>query len=119
MHKCFISFKKEDAVYRDYLVENLGGTNFVDKSLDRVINSEDGDYVMEVIRRDYLCDSTVTLFLIGEHSSENEGYDWMGDRNYFIKRELAASLYNGKGNTRSGILGIVLPQMESSLLLPI
>ena len=51
MHKCFISFKKEDAVYRDYLVENLGGTNFVDKSLDRVINSEDGDYVMEVIRR--------------------------------------------------------------------
>lgn len=113
MHKCFISFKKEDAVYRDYLVENLGGTNFVDKSLDRVINSEDGDYVMEVIRRDYLCDSTVTLFLIGEHSSENEGYDWMGDRNYFIKRELAASLYNGKGNTRSGILGIVLPRMES------
>ena len=68
---------------------------------------------MRVIRQDYLCDSTVTLFLIGEHSSENEGSDWMGDRNYFIKRELAASLYNGNGNTRNGILGIVLPSMYS------
>lgn len=115
MHKCFISYKKEDAAYRDYLVENLGGDNFINKSLDRTINSYDGDYVMKVIRQDYLCDSTVTLFLIGEHSSENEGSDWMGDRNYFIKRELAASLYNGIGNTRNGVLGIVLPNMYSSV----
>lgn len=115
MHKCFISYKKEDAAYRDYLIENLGGDNFINKSLDRTINSYDGDYVMKVIRQDYLCDSTVTLFLIGEHSSENEGSDWMGDRNYFIKRELAASLYNGIGNTRNGVLGIVLPNMYSSV----
>ena len=70
---------------------------------------------MKVIRQDYLCDSTVTLFLIGEHSSENEGYDWMGDRNYFIKREIAASLFNGVGNTRNGVLGIVLPNMYSRI----
>lgn len=113
MHKCFISYKKEDVAYKDYLINNLGGDNFINKSLDRTINSNDGDYVMRVIRQDYLCDSTVTLFLIGEHSSENEGSDWMGDRNYFIKRELAASLYNGNGNTRNGILGIVLPSMYS------
>lgn len=113
MHKCFISYKKEDVAYKDYLINNLGGDNFINKSLDRTINSNHGDYVMRVIRQDYLCDSTVTLFLIGEHSSENEGSDWMGDRNYFIKRELAASLYNGNGNTRNGILGIVLPSMYS------
>ncbi len=113
MHKCFISYKKEDIDYKNYLVDNLGGDNFVNKSLDRTINSNDGDYVMKVIRQDYLCDSTVTLFLIGEHSSENEGSDLYGDRNYFIKREIAASLFNGSGNTRNGVLGIVLPSMYS------
>jgi len=111
MHKCFISYKKEDVAYKDYLVKNLGGDNFINKSLDRTIDSDNGDYVMKVIRQDYLCDSTVTLFLIGTHSSENEGYDWFGDRNYFIKKELAASLFNGSGNTRNGVLGIVLPDM--------
>ena len=115
MHKCFISYKKEDAAYKDYLVDTFGGENFVNKTLDRTIDSLDGDYVMKVIRRDYLCDSTVTLFLIGLHSSENEGSDWMGDRNYFIKREIAASLFNGSGNTRNGVLGIVLPNMYSSV----
>lgn len=112
MRKCFISFKKEDSTYKDYLVKQYGSKNFMNKTLDRWIDSEDGDYIMQVIRRDYLCDSTITIFLIGEHSSENEGYDWNGyDKNYFIKRELAASLYNGAGNTRNGILGVVLPSM--------
>lgn len=116
MRKCFISFKKEDSWYKDYLIARYGSNNFINKTLDRWIDSEDGDYIMQVIRRDYLCDSTVTLFLIGEHSSENEGYDWNGyDKNYFIKRELAASLYNGPGNTRNGILGIVLPSMYSRI----
>lgn len=115
MHKCFISYKKEDAAYKDYLVNTFGGENFVNKTLDRTIDSLDGDYVMKVIRQDYLCDSTVTLFLIGSHSSENEGSDWMGDRNYFIKREIAASLFNGSGNTRNGVLGIVLPNMYRSI----
>ena len=115
MRKCFISYKKEDILYKDYLVLNCGTNNFINKSLDRTINSFDGDYVMKVIRRDYLCDSTVTIFLIGEHSSEKEDFDWNGDKNYFIKRELAASLYNGRGNTRNGILGIVLPNMYNQI----
>ena len=116
MRKCFISFKKEDLWYKDYLIKQYGSNNFINKSLDRWIDSENGDYILQVIRQDYLCDSTVTLFLIGEHSSENEGYDWRGyDNNFFIKRELAASLYNGPGNTRNGILGIVLPSMYAKV----
>lgn len=115
-HKCFISFKKEDADYRQAVIELLGKENYIDKSLDRVIESEDGDYVMQVIREDYLRDSTVTIFLIGTHSSECEGTDiWGRDKNYFIKRELQASLFNGKGNTRNGILGVVLPSMYDSV----
>ena len=70
---------------------------------------------MSVIRRDYLRDSTVTIFLIGEHSSENEGYDYLGDKNYFIKKELQATLYNGSNNSRSGLLGVVLPNMYDKI----
>lgn len=111
-HKCFISFKKEDNDYKNQLVELFAREDIIDKTLDRVIDSENGDYIMQVLRNDYLQDSTVTLCLIGAHSSENEGFDWLGrHKNYFIIRELQASLYNGTGNTRNGVLGVVLPEM--------
>ena len=111
-HKCFISYKKEDREYKDKLQNSILQGQIIDKTLDRVINSEDGEYVMRKIREDYLSDSTVTIFLIGSHSSEHEGCDFFGrPHNYFIKKELQASLYNGPGNTRNGILGIVLPEM--------
>ena len=114
--KCFISFKKEDNDYRQKVIDLLGNESYIDKSLDRVIQSEDGDYIMQVIREDYLRDSTVTIFLIGSHSSEYEGTDiWGRDKNYFIKRELQASLFNGKENTRNGILGVVLPNMYNNI----
>ena len=75
------------------------------KEVSFVMDSE--DYILRKIREDYLSDSTVTIFLIGKHSSENLGeYEQR-----FIKRELQASLYHGKGNTKSGILGVVLPSM--------
>ena len=115
-HKCFISYKKEDLVYKDSLLKLFNRADVIDKSLDREINSENGDYIMSVIRRDYLIDSTVTIFLIGKHSSENEGVDWYGrSHNYFIQRELQASLFNGEGNTRNGILGIVVPEMYDKI----
>lgn len=105
-HKCFVSFKKEDNYYKEELVKLFSKEDIIDKTLDRVIESENGDYIMQVIRNDYLKDSTVTICLIGVHSSEKEGYDYFGrPKNYFIIRELQASLYNGKNNTRNGILG--------------
>ncbi len=115
-HKCFISFKKEDQLYRNKIDNLFSDSDIINKGLDRVINSNDGDYIMKTIRQDYLKDSTVTVFLIGTHSSEDEGYDYMGRRkNYFIERELQASLYNGDGNTRNGILGVVLPEMYNRI----
>lgn len=111
-HKCFVSFKKEDIDYKNELVELFEKEDIIDNTLDREIQSEDGDYIMQVIREDYLKDSTVTICLIGTHSSENEGYDYWGrHKNYFIIRELQASLYNGKNNTRNGVLGVVTPEM--------
>lgn len=115
-HKCFVSFKKEDNYYKKELVKLFKEEDIIDKTLDRVIDSQNGDYIMQVIRDDYLKDSTVTICLIGAHSSENEGYDYLGrHKNYFIIRELQASLYNGKNNTRNGILGVVTPEMYDSI----
>ena len=115
-HKCFISYKKEDKYYREEIDKLFDDRDVINKGLDTVINSDDGDYIMKKIRDNYLKDSTVTLFLIGQHSSENEGVDYLGqDKNYFIKKELQSSLYNRQGNTRNGILGVVIPSMYNSI----
>ena len=105
-HKCFISFKTEDMRYKKYIHDYLD-VDMIDKSLHEPINSEDEDYIMRKIRENYLSDSTVTIFLIGEKSAEN----LPNENQNFLKRELQASLFNGNGNTRNGILGVVLPSM--------
>jgi len=111
-HKCFISFKTEDKEYKRKIQEDLD-VDMIDKSLNVAIDSNDEDYIMRKIREDYLSDSTVTIFLIGSYSAENS---YLQNQN-FIKRELQASLYNGEGNTKSGILGIVLPEMYNTIYL--
>lgn len=109
-HRIFISFKTEDKSYKNYIQNNLG-VDMIDKSLDEAIDSDDEEYIMRKIREDYLSDSTVTILLIGLHSSEIEGYE----EQKYIKRELQASLFNGKANSRNGILGIVLPAMYEQI----
>lgn len=109
-HRCFISFKTEDHDYKKYIQDHLN-IDMIDHSLDEAIDSENIDYIMRVIREQYLSDSTVTIFLIGQNSNENLGEH----EQRFIKRELQASLYHAPGNTQNGILGIVLPSMVSSI----
>lgn len=109
-HKCFISFKSQDMDYKKYIQNNLD-IDMIDKSLNEPINSTNEDYIMRKIREDYLQDSTVTIHLIGQYSSEN---NWLQNQNY-IKRELQASLSNTSAGTRNGILGIVLPKMYSTI----
>lgn len=120
-HICFISFKKEDSHYKDKIIEKLTKERITGKALDRWIDSDDLDYVMQVIRSEYMTGTSVTLFLIGKHSSENEGFEYSSEdgcfynkQNYIIN-ELKATLYDGKGNRRSGLLGIVLPEMYDSI----
>lgn len=108
--KCYISFKAEDIYFKNYIQTYLD-IDMIDKSLNEPINSTDEDYIMRVIREEYLSDSTVTIHLIGIYGAENRGYH----EQRFIKRELQASLYHGVGNTQSGILGVVLPSMTSTI----
>ncbi len=112
-HKCYISFKTEDEDYKSEIqkMKDEGKLDYIDKSLDEAIDSDDSDYIMRKIREDYLSDSTVTIFLIGSHSKESLGWE----EQQFIKRELQASLYDGENNSRSGILGVVLPEMYDSI----
>lgn len=113
-HKCFISFKKEDEEFKKEIQSwaDDDRVDMIDKSLDDAIDSEDEDYIMRKIREDYLSDSSVTIFLIGAHSAEKLGKK----EQKYIKRELQASLFNGKeNNTRSGILGVVLPCMYDKI----
>lgn len=108
--KCFISFKTEDAWYKNY-IQNHSDIDMIDKSLNEAINSFNEDYIMQKIREDYLSDSTVTIHLIGQNSAGN-----LGDyEQRFIKRELQASLFHGTGNTQNGILGVVLPEVYDSV----
>ncbi len=106
--KCYISFKMEDEAYKTS-IQNMD-IDMVDKSLDSPINSVDEDYIINKIRKD-LSDSTVTIHLIGTCSAENSP----GQDQTYIKRELQLSLFNSEKNTRSGILGVVLPDMYTRI----
>ena len=108
--KCFISFKSEDSAYKEYIQSHLN-IEMIDKSLNDAIASTDEDYILRKIREEYLADSTVTIHLIGSFSAENRGHH----EQRFIKREVQASLYDAQGNTRNGILGVVLPEIESDV----
>lgn len=113
---CFISYKTEDSGFKDALKKVLDSKDVQHYVIEERIDSRDSEYVIRYIREHGIQDSTVTLFLIGENSSELEGVDSEGyEKNYYIQRELQASLYDGEYNRRSGILGIVLPSMENAI----
>ena len=102
--KVYISFKYEDRDYKDAIL-GLPNLDCIHKTLNTPINSNDEEYILQVIRDEYLSDSTVTIHLIGAYGAEARGWE----EQKYIKRELRASLYDGAGNTKNGILGVVLP----------
>ena len=109
-HKVYISFKAEDVRFKED-IQSWDHLDYVDKSLNTAINSTNSEYILRQIREEYLRDSTVTIFLIGTRSAESLGV-W---EQQYIKGELQASLYDGKDNSKSGILGVVLPDMKEEV----
>jgi len=108
--KVYVSFKAEDMAYKDAIL-GMSNLDCFHKSLNTPIDSVNEDYILQRIREDYLSDSTVTIHLIGLYGAENRGpYEQR-----FIKRELQASLYDGAGNTKSGILGVVVPEASAAV----
>jgi len=105
-HKVFISYHHaNDQWAKDELQswneqENL----FIDLS----VNSDDVDdtlpteTIREVIRDNYLRDSTVTIVLIGTKTWGRKHVDW----------EIYSSMYDGSVNKKSGVLVVQLPSTD-------
>lgn len=103
MHTVFISYHHDnDQDYKKELLEiNTENQIFVDGSVDTGDIDDDlsDDRIREIIRDDYLKDSTVTILLVGVATKTRKHIDW----------ELYSSMYDGKRNKKSGIIVIYLP----------
>lgn len=103
--KCFISYHHaDDSAVRNF-VDTFDHAHdvFIVRRLgempEDLINSNNTDYVMSCIRRDYIRDSTVTIVLAGQCTWARRYVDW----------EIQASLRSGATITPNGLLGIKLP----------
>lgn len=103
-HKCFISYHHDnDQMYKDKFVKLFD--NAADVFIDKSVGDGDIDdgckaeTIWQVIRDNYLSDSTVTIVLIGKETWRRKYVDW----------EISSSIRDTKNSSRSGLLGIFLP----------
>ncbi|MBK3629662.1 TIR domain-containing protein [Streptomyces sp. MBT49] len=114
--KCFISYHHDDeAEVRDFIqaFDHMRDT-FIARGIGAgmpgdVLNSVKRDYIMRRVRESYLRDSTVTIVMIGRCTWARRYVDW----------EIASTLRNDARNTRSGLLGIVLPSAAGAPRAPV
>lgn len=102
-HKVFISYHHaNDQWYKNELLRlNKVFDFFIDASVDTGDIDDDlsDERIREIIRDEYLKDSTVTILLVGTETKRRKHIDW----------ELYSSMFDGKVNKKSGILIINLP----------
>lgn len=105
-HKAFISYHHEnDQYYKDKLIEmNKKHNIFIDMSVNTGDIDDDltDDRIREIIRDEYLRDSTVTIVIVGRKTRERKHVDW----------EIYSSMYDGAINKKSGILVIETPDVS-------
>ena len=110
MHKVFISYHHDnDQSYKDGLV-NFAEQNhiFIDCSVDTgdIRDDLNDEYIRELIRDEYLRDTTVTIVLVGTETKRRKHVDW----------EIYSSMFDGRINKKSGILAIELPTTNGDLV---
>ncbi len=109
MHKVFISYHHgNDQYYKEYLVKMAREHRiFVDMSVDTGDINENlpDSRIREIIRDDYLRNSTVTIVLVGSETARRKHVDW----------EIYSSMFDGIRNKKSGILAITLPSCTTRL----
>lgn len=106
-HKVFVSYHHaNDQAYREKFETLFAHTYdiMVSKSvqigdIDTGLNA---DTIRQKIRDEYLRDSTVTVVLIGSHTWQRKHVDW----------EIGSSIRSTQYNSRSGLLGILLPTYQ-------
>ena len=104
MHRVFISFyHRDDQRYKDALVKWAEDNDvFIDGSVETgdIPDYLDDQQIRETIRDEYLKDTSVTIVLVGPNTRHRKHVDW----------EIYSSMYDGKKNTRSGIIVVMLPE---------
>lgn len=105
-HKVFVSYHAADAVeVLDFIESHTGA--FIPRAIGMeedgsdIIDSTNGDYIKDTIRRKHLKDTTVTLVAIGECTWARKFVDW----------EIYTSLRNPN---RNGLLAIQMPSVSGT-----
>lgn len=105
-HRVFVSYHHaNDQAYKDKLVRWAEENGiFIDWSVDTGDISDDltDQQIREIIRDEYLRESTVTIVLVGIETKYRKHVDW----------EIYSSMYDGKVNKKSGIIIINLPTIN-------
>ncbi|MEE9911096.1 MAG: TIR domain-containing protein [Deltaproteobacteria bacterium] len=103
MHKVFISYHHaNDQWYKEELIKFAEQNQiFNDQSVDTgdIDDDLDDETIRELIRDDYLKDTSVTILLVGTETKQRKHVDW----------ELYSSMRDGRVNKKSGIIVITLP----------
>jgi hypothetical protein len=108
-HKTFISFHHADDYYKKHL-ETQWGEQF-DGFVSRSVGDGDinlylpTDRIRQLIRDDFISDATVTLVLVGQGTWRRKHVDW----------EIASGIRDTKNNSRTGLLGLLLPTYSVQL----
>ena len=110
MHKVFISYHHENDQWYKQELARFAEQNeiFIDQSVPTgdISDNVSDEYIRELIRDEYLRDSTVTIVLVGTETARRKHVDW----------EIYSSMYDGKVNKKSGILAIELPSTNGNLI---
>ena len=103
-HKVFVSYHHVNDQYYKNLFDNLFSNTYdimVSKSVQigDIDSNLPTERIRQRIRDEYLRDSTVTVALIGSETWKRKHVDW----------EIGSSIRQTEYNSRSGLLGIILP----------
>lgn len=103
-HKIFVSYNSDDQHYWECFERLFLDVYGIIVSRSVTIGDFDSttfstERIRQHIRDKYLLDTTVTVVLIGANTWQQKSVDW----------EISSSLRQTQYNTRSGLLGILLP----------
>lgn len=103
-HNVFVSYHHDNDQYWRDRFENLFVNHYdimVSKSVQigDIPENTPTDRIRQIIRDNYLPDTTVTVVLIGSETWKRKHVDW----------EISMNIRQTKNNSRSGLLGIILP----------
>ena len=103
-HRIFVSYHHAgDESNKNWLNREFGDA-FVDLSVrpNEVDDTLSVERTRQIIRDEYIRDATVTIVLVGAGTWRRKHVDW----------EIDSSLRNTKYNSRTGLLGIILPSYQ-------